>query len=76
MILSDSMILQEIKAGNIIIDGFKKEHLNPNSVDLTLAPNVKIYPKEKEHVETYDELPDWVKIYGSYNYNGIIGKYI
>ncbi len=67
MILSDSMILQEMEAGNIIIDGFKKEHLNPNSVDLTLAPTVKIYPREKLFVNSYDELPFWVKTYGDYN---------
>ena len=30
MILSDKTILQEMEAGNIIIDGFKQEHLNPS----------------------------------------------
>ena len=66
MILSDSMILQEMEAGNIIIDGFKKEHLNPNSVDLTLAPSVKIYAKKYTYVEKYTELPSWVKKYIQY----------
>ena len=78
MILSDSMILQEMEAGNIIIDGFKKEHLNPNSVDLTLAPTVKIYPREKEIVNSYDDLPFWVKACGDYTvttiYNYIYEK--
>lgn len=61
MILSDNMILQEMEKGNIIIDGFKEEHLNPNSVDLTLAPTVKIYPRKKISVATYEDLPYWVK---------------
>jgi dCTP deaminase len=70
------MILQEMEAGNIIIDGFKKEHLNPNSVDLTLAPTVKIYPKEKLFVNSYDELPFWVKTYGDYNVTTYGNNYI
>jgi dCTP deaminase len=78
MILSDSMILQEMEKGNIIIDGFKEEHLNPNSVDLTLAPTVKIYPREKEVVKSYNDLPFWVKAYGHYtvtsNYKHIYEK--
>lgn len=61
MILSDSMILQEMEAGNIIIDEFKKEHLNPNSVDLTLAPLMKIYPKKYINVNSYNELPNYIK---------------
>jgi dCTP deaminase len=43
MILSDKTILQEIENGNIIIDPFNRDHLNPNSVDLTLNPNFKVY---------------------------------
>lgn len=43
MILSDSSIVKEMQAGNIIISPFEPKHLNPNSVDLTLAPNFKIY---------------------------------
>jgi dCTP deaminase len=70
------MILQEMEAGNIIIDGFKKEHLNPNSVDLTLAPTVKIYPREKLFVNSYDELPFWVKTYGDYNVTTYSNNYI
>lgn len=45
MILSDRTILNEMKAGNIIIDPFTPEHLNPVSVDLTLAPEFKIYTR-------------------------------
>ena len=66
MILSDSMILQEMEAGNIIISNFNKAHLNPNSVDLTLAPLVKIYPKKYNYVEKYHDLPSWVKKYTNY----------
>lgn len=43
MILSDSSIVKEMQAGNIIISPFEPKHLNPNSVDLTLAPTFKIY---------------------------------
>lgn len=43
MILSDKTILQELQAGNIVIDPFNLKHLNPNSVDLTLAPVFKMY---------------------------------
>lgn len=66
MILSDKTILQEIEAGNIIIDEFKQEHLNPNSVDLTLAPLVKIYPKQYVDVMSWNDLPSWVKRYKEY----------
>jgi dCTP deaminase len=61
MILSDKTILQEMEAGNIIIDEFKQEHLNPNSVDLTLAPLMKIYPKKYINVNSYNELPSYIK---------------
>lgn len=43
MILSDKTIVQEIAAGNIIIDPLNPAHINPNSVDLTLAPQFKVY---------------------------------
>ena len=43
MILSDKTILGELHWGNIIISPFNKDHLNPNSVDLTLAPQFKRY---------------------------------
>lgn len=63
MILSDKTILQEMEAGNIIISEFKQEHLNPNSVDLTLAPLMKIYPKKYINVNSYNELPSYIKEY-------------
>ena len=43
MILSDSSIVREMQSGNIIISPFEPKHLNPNSVDLTLAPQFKRY---------------------------------
>ena len=43
MILSDKTILHELRWGNVIIDPFEPKHLNPNSVDLTLAPHFKRY---------------------------------
>lgn len=43
MVLSDKTILNEIAAGNIIIDPLTPAYVNPNSVDLTLAPEFKIY---------------------------------
>ena len=73
MILSDKTILQEIETGNIIIDEFKQEHLNPNSVDLTLAPTVKIYPRMYDVVDEYKDLPDWVK--GTSYYSFFDGMY-
>jgi len=66
MILSDKMILQEMEAGNIIIEGFKQEHLNPNSVDLTLAPSVKVYQEKYIRVNRYSDLPSWVKKHTQY----------
>lgn len=43
MVLSDKVILEEIKAGNIVIYPLTPAYVNPNSVDLTLAPHFKIY---------------------------------
>lgn len=65
MILSDKTILQEMEQGNIIISPFQEEHLNPNSVDLTLAPACKVYAR-KIRICSYIEMPIWVKQYGAY----------
>lgn len=46
MILSDSVILEEMSKGNIIIEGLNLKYLNPVSVDLTLNPNFKVYKKD------------------------------
>jgi len=59
MILSDSVILDEMAKGNIIIEPFEYKYLNPVSVDLTLAPIFKIYkegildPKKPNEVEEH-----------------------
>jgi dCTP deaminase len=61
MILSDTMILQEMAMGNIIIDPFQKDHLNPNSVDLTLSPACKIYTTRLALAKTYKEIPEDIR---------------
>jgi dCTP deaminase len=43
MVLTDKVIKEEIYRGNIIIQGFKQENINPVSYDLTLAPTCKVY---------------------------------
>lgn len=53
MVLSDSRILEELEAGNIIIGNFNQKYLNPNSVDLTLAPTCKVYIRE--YIEAHNE---------------------
>lgn len=59
MILSDKTILQEIAAGNIIINPLNPAYVNPNSVDLTLAPQFKRYisdvldPRQPNPVEEF-----------------------
>lgn len=63
MILSDKTILQEIANGNIVIDPLNPAHVNPNSVDLTLAPQFKRYvgdildPRKPNPVEEFT-IPD------------------
>jgi len=70
MILSDKQILDEISNNNIIIDNFNYAHLNPNSVDLTLAPTVKIYPRKYETVDEENQVPDWAKKHAVKNIMG------
>lgn len=87
MILSDSNILNEMSVGNIIIYPFDKKYLNPVSVDLTLAPNFKIYkkgvldPKKPNEVEEYtipEEgyilLPGEVYLYAVNEKIGVLGN--
>ena len=57
MILSDTTILKELNNGNIIITPFDKKYLNPNSVDLTLAPECKVYKKEYKYLSSFDKIP-------------------
>ncbi len=46
MILSDNLILENLKSGSIVIEPFNVENLNPCSVDLTIAPDYKVYSDE------------------------------
>jgi dCTP deaminase len=46
MSLSDKKIIKEIKRGNIIIDPFDVNHVNPNSIDLTLSKHYKTVSRE------------------------------
>lgn len=43
MVLSDSKIKEEIKKGNIVISDFDESRLNPNSYNLRLGNELKIY---------------------------------
>jgi dCTP deaminase len=43
MILSGMEIEKEIKAGNIVIEPFQPEHVNPVSIDLTLGSSICVY---------------------------------
>lgn len=70
MVLSDSSILKELEAGNIIISPFDQKYLNPNSVDLTLAPQFKVYTRNIKKVPSMRYLPDWVQLYGAYTVSG------
>lgn len=46
MVLSEIEILRLIDSGDIKIEPFIKDNINPASVDLTLAPACKVYTKE------------------------------
>jgi len=43
MILSDRDIIKRIKAGSLLIDPFKEEHVQPSTVDLELCSKVRIF---------------------------------
>jgi dCTP deaminase len=51
--LTDRIILEELKKGNIIIDPFNEENLNPTSVDLTLGNECTVLCREAigQHVK-------------------------
>lgn len=46
MTLSDSVILNEMEKGNIVISPFTRKNLGPNSYDMTLAKTCKVYRGE------------------------------
>lgn len=52
--LADSVILREMKRGNIIIDPFTPEHLNPNSVDLTLNRHYQVFDEKSSGRRYFD----------------------
>lgn len=60
MILSDHTILKEMKKGVIKIDPFDMKLLNPNSVDLRLGNELKVYPRNFVSVPTLNDVPSWV----------------
>jgi len=43
MILTGSKILEEVKAGNIFIDPFLEEQINPNSYNYRLGSTLKVF---------------------------------
>lgn len=61
MILSDKTILNEIKEGNIIIEPFDQELLNPGSLDIKLGSTVKTYIRETLYWKNRDEIPEVYK---------------
>ncbi len=46
MLLSGTEIERQLSLGNIVIEPFQKEHLNPNSYDLTLSNELYIYTED------------------------------
>jgi deoxycytidine triphosphate deaminase len=54
MNLSDSVIVKEIQNGNIILEPFNVDYLNPNSVDLTLNPTYKVMDRLNQFNEEDD----------------------
>ena len=68
MTLSDSAILQEMKAGNIRIEPSTYK-MNPASVDLTLGASCKTFNRKTKSVKNKLDLPYWVlsnKLYFEY----------
>lgn len=63
MILTDTRILQEMEAGNIVISPFDRKHLGSNSYDVHLGKHLAVYKndildaKVHNHVDPC-EIPD------------------
>lgn len=49
-----------MERGNIVITPWDQKLLNPNSVDLTLAPSFKIYIRDRVTVDNISKVPNWV----------------
>ena len=60
MVLSDEEIKCCIDEGRIIIDPLIPEHINPNSVDLTLNENCKIYKSYNLDCRSQNEVEEFV----------------
>lgn len=58
MILSDRDIKKEIKSGNIILKPFKKDMVQPASVDLLLDKHFLVYEKNQNFIIDPKNLPD------------------
>jgi dCTP deaminase len=56
MILSDTHILENLKSGAIVISSFNQENLNPCSVDLTIAPDYKVYADDILDAKQYNRV--------------------
>ena len=50
MILSKGHIKKALESGDVIIDKFNSENLNPNSYDLTLGNKIAWYPVLENNV--------------------------
>lgn len=57
MILSDKDIKKEIKNGNIILKPFKKENIQPASVDVRLGKDFLVYEKNNNYIIDPKNLP-------------------
>ena len=56
MILTGPKIKEELKAGNICIEPFCHEQVNPNSYNYRLGPTIKIFDKFDGHKATFKEI--------------------
>lgn len=81
MILSDKKILEEIKAGNILIEPFSRENLGTNSYDVHLGKWLGIYENDildaKEHnkINLHEILDDGFILLPSKLYLGVTEEY-
>jgi len=63
MILTGQKIIEKVQAGEIIIDPFRPEQINPNSYDFRIGNTLKVYrdviidPKKENLTETIEISP-------------------
>ena len=60
MILSDGKILQEIEAGNIVIDPFRRECLGSNSYDVHLGKYLAVYKDRELDARKHNQIEEIV----------------